>query len=572
MPSEIGILPIRIGEGTGVALAKDFSDFYERIASLIVGDPVCNVCNRDHLRTIGLPPSLIRNEEAIYDIAASALRGVPTTANCLIVDLANPPREEFAVDSIVRGVVTAMSEIWWAKDSKPAVILVNQPVSTSAFAYIVMTPHISTGRLALIDRRGVVQGAVPAGSLDHRKYVASLRAVQDDPLELLQRKMIRRVGHFRHRDRGKGRATKFYFDGCRCERETEFLLSSFLAQRKSKQLLFHAPISQWLADVVQAVSINQRVKMFDLGPWINNRRAADLIKQVSIHSNPLVVVPMVDTGRTLERIHEFIRRNNPKSLPSYLSVVCTATDDATRRIRKVETKLGAVEVSYLLHVSQTSYDLTNEPDCWRGRAGSSFDMTTESNRLTTHAFWSMVAEAGFKEEEDVPNTRKSLGFVPRLPEILEANGPLLAYKIEKLLWPIPLDAVLISADENGARALTNCIRSLVGSTVIRIPRPVIDNISLTLEPSAILTEFRRAFSEREWFKRLTSVSSGGHTTAILVDEFISSGETFARLSKLCASIRLPISKAVVLVDFGAEIPASPYPVQCLYRLPLREAV
>jgi hypothetical protein len=568
MATEFGIIPIRIGEATDAALRRELGDFYEQVCSLIVGDRVCNIHDRDSIRTIGLRQSRVRNERSIYDVVVPAFRRIPETVKYLIIDLANPPREEFAIDAIVRAIITSLTEVWWAKSSKLAVILVNQPISASAFAYTMMSSHIAAGRLAVIDRRGSLHGEVPARPFNHGDYASALRAVQDDPMVLLQRKMIRRIGHFRHGGRGAGRSTKFYYDGHRCKIEITTLLTDFLAKAATKQLLVHAPISPWLVDVAEGVSIDRRLKLLDLSVWMNGQKIAGKNKRPSIPSNPCVLVSMVDTGRTIERIHAFLRGCNSNCKPRYFSVMSTEVTDSDRRTRTISTKDGTIEISYLLHVKQQAFDAAAVPHCLKDHDGSNFDIEGEPRRLTSYAFWNMISEVGFKEEEDVPNTRKSLGFVPRFPELLEANSPLLAHKIEKLLWPVPLDSVFICADENGARALTNCIRTLTPSSVIRIPRPVIDQLPLNANPASILGKLREEFGEQEWFKRLISMGAGGPAQAILVDEFTSSGETFRRLSNVCASVRLQIVKSVVLVDFGVDDGARPIPIEYLYRLPL----
>lgn len=234
--------------------------------------------------------------------------------------------------------------------------------------------------------------------------------------------------------------------------------------------------------------------------------------------------------------------------------------------RSIPIDAGSIEVQYLLKVNQIEFDKAAEPACVREHIGSDFDR--ELPTLTAYAFWQMVDEVGFKEEQDVPHPRKPLGYVPRFPEMLQNNGPLLASKIRMLLDPLPVDPVLICADEGGAIALTNCIGSFVTCSIIRIPRKVIDEIPLTGDLPSLRQDIGNKSGAAEWYKSLASASGKGSARAILIDEFTSSGGTFQRLSRICASLDLPVERSVVLADFGTDQTVHGLNRDSLYKIPL----
>lgn len=568
MGNLVGVIPFKLGESTDTGIPLQFREFYERVGVLTVGSGSLCFVGGDSARTICIRQSAVKSDQTIYDLTISSARSLSDTSDYLIIDLANPPREDYPITSIIRGIVTALSEVWWKNEKKrPAVLLTHQPISVSEFAYKVMSPHINRGEMVVIDSRGAVHGTLPARSFKAADYSAALQEVQDNPMTLMQRRLIRRIGHFRHQPLKDSRATKFYFDARECSRQIAELLLSSNDWSPSKQLFYHGPISPWLVGVANNFGLKRNGRRpNDLAEWIGSGHGPTKEPDVKIQSRPNVLVPMVDTGKTLRQIDKFLKRYNPQCKPTYVSVLSTSGDGEPSGTRSVSTKSASIDVRYLLKVKQVDFDKTSQPTCMLHHIGSNLE--AEQPTLTSYAFWQMVDEVGFKEEEDVPRPRKPLGFVPRFPELLQNNGPLLAHKIKTILTPIPVDTVLICADEIGAIALTRCIRGFVTCSTIRIPRPVIDKIPISGNLQNLRERIKKQFGVTEWHKRLVSASSNANTRAILIDEFSSSGGTFLRLSRICACLNLTVERSIVLADFGIETSMDTTGLNSLYRLPL----
>jgi hypothetical protein len=562
--TKVGIVALRIGDSVDVALAERYRQFYEHTATLVVGSSTCRLIEDGPLRTTAVPQNSVRNNQAIYEYTVGAATKVASTADYLIIDLASPVSENFPVTAIIQGIVVALSEIWWKPDQpKLAILLVNQPLSGSDFAYKIIQPHLDRREIAVVDRRGVLHGRIPNLTFDAKKYESAFLEIQDNPLILMQRRLIRRIGHFRRPPRDGVGSNKFYFDGTQCTNEIAHLLGRLDGWSSSTQLFVYAPISPWLAEAAVAFGVKRGISSYDLKHWMVRSKAAP---EIPVSANPNVLVPMVDTGRTLKRIDSCLKRQRPDCQPTYVSVLSTSGDLETGGRRSIESKPTQIDVQYLLRVKQVSFGKGAEPLCCRDHIGS--DRDDELRRLTSYEFWEMVEEVGLKNEQDVPTTRPSLGYVPRFPEILQNNGPLLAAKMKRLLSPLPIDAILICADEVGAIELTRCIRSITTCTMVRLPRSTIDKIPLKGEPSNLKAMLERKFAQTEWYKRLMSANGQVSPRAILIDEFRSGGHTLTRLSRLCASLGVPVDRSVVLADFGIGVLPDGSEVDSLYQLPL----
>jgi len=263
---------------------------------------------------------------------------------------------------------------------------------------------------------------------------------------------------------------------------------------------------------------------------------------------------MVDTGSTIKKIQTEMRRLNPNSSPEYVTVLSTAGDKPYSGRREVADDAQPVNVRYFLRVDRSRLKRSEEPSCVRKHGGSSFDINSEPLKLTSYAFWQMVSEAGFKTEADVPKWRGSLGLVPRFPEILRSNGPLLAFKLNKLLRDenveSPVDIVLICPEQAGAIEVTECVRAMFKSySVVRIPEEVYQDSTLDGAPAAVKNWLLQHHGETEWWKRLQSATQGKSTRAVLVDEFLATGRTLKRLEQLCDAAGLAVHKEVTLVNF-----------------------
>jgi hypothetical protein len=116
--------------------------------------------------------------------------------------------------------------------------------------------------------------------------------------------------------------------------------------------------------------------------------------------------------------------------------------------------------------------------------------------------------------------------------------------------------------------LSDCMRSMFAYGVIRVPREVIDNIPHNASPAQLNELLRTRYAGEEWSIQLKSAAASVSPRAILVDEFIASGNTLVRLQRLCHAIGMTVERGLTLVDFGSRRPRASLSIMSLYSLPL----
>ena len=580
MGMRVGLLAFRVGEATSSPLTHRFESFYRTVASLVMGQHTVELDPSDRMLTIPLALAHIKDDEEIFRRATAALQLVSNEASSLIVDLAHPPREDLPFFSIMQSIKTALSRQWWsAKEPQRQVfILLSSILDRNDNAYVALEREISAEQLPLVMGDGEIAG-ICSPKFDRKKYRRAIHEIQENPLVLLERKMIRRIGFFRYKPPGEDAyATNFFYDGRACISEVVRLVAQRLHRRKPDQIAFHAPHSSWLEDVVFSLAAQLNCEA------VNLEAVQAATSTPMIEKRLAVLTPMVDSGRTLEQIHRWLKKVRPECEPRYLAILSTSGPDEqdSKRMIRLATGEATIDVDYLLRVTQHRFQGGSLPRCAREHEGSNFDLLREPQKLTSYAFWAMVAEHGYKEEEDVPiRWRSGLGHVPRFPEILESNGPWLAHKLDRLLREarpgLPTDPVVICPDEKGAIGLTDCVASMFKYNIIRVPPSVIDGVKVSTlyvhseELEMLFDGWLKEHGKTAWFTQLNSMRNRAAVSIIAMDEFIYSGGTMTRLRHLCSAFGLQIECFVALVNLArsAEWAGSAQSL-ALYDLPIVE--
>jgi hypoxanthine phosphoribosyltransferase len=246
---------------------------------------------------------------------------------------------------------------------------------------------------------------------------------------------------------------------------------------------------------------------------------------------------MVDTGETLRRLLATFQKGGQNQTLHILTVLTTQATDQSNRTREEKVGSQTYSVSYFLEVKQTQYPLGECPLC---RLSLPFSREanddTEPFMLTTYDMWSMAAEVGFKTEEDVPAYRKGLTSVPNYPEMIEKNGAWLASKIRARLRArpegFPADAIIVCPDERGSRVLTEYLKLVLGVSVIRIPRNVINQFAGSSD--SITQDIESYKAQRPaWYSELQAST---RADIVVMDEFNASGKSLRGINKLLLAL------------------------------------
>ena len=243
-------------------------------------------------------------------------------------------------------------------------------------------------------------------------------------------KLIRRLGHFKMRINGEHIGCRRYFyDAQHCLGELTAELHVRHLDRLggpggTPRVLWEKPVSDWLRDSLIMLE-NRGVSLVD------TRECLGQAEDYREGESGLLVVPAMYSGRSLARLLEQLTVRHPKLKLNALSVLSQQGDkDGTRTIMVSEQQW---RIPFLLKVEQRTFSPSQCLMCKLGLPETEPSPGDETAMLSTYDMWDMVSESGWKDEEDVPGHRKSLGKVPKLPEIIEQHGAWLASKFRMVL-------------------------------------------------------------------------------------------------------------------------------------------
>ncbi|MFZ1989920.1 MAG: phosphoribosyltransferase [Alphaproteobacteria bacterium] len=546
------VLPVRVGHKTAEPVSLEFRRFYLEVAKQFAADVVD--FTTDVIQTIPVPADIGGTQSLVVMRDRLATK----RPEFVIIDLANSMRSILPSYAVLTAIVETLRNAEQANAPfQPHYIflLVSQLWDADPAAEAVKA-LVDDGRASLIADDGTLLGAAPAdGYFDAEDFMAALRSARIPPLQLLRQKLVRQHGHFkRHREGLPDRCVQYFYDGQYCTNELTQLIVDYLSRSrggsKERDILVHAPESRWLRGAAEAVGNKlglpvRQVNLDEDGMGIGG----------DVSDAPLVLVPMCDTGQTCRKLIQALTALNPKCAPSVLAVLSTVGIDEEDSKRVVEVSGATYEVGFLLKVDQPHVDSTACRQCRIGLPQSNLDyMAANECEVPTFAMWSMILEVGLRAEADVPpnQVRPSLGLVPHFPSLVAKNGPYLAAKLHselnKMKGKLPRYPIVVSPDEEGARAFADALTTVFRYTIVRVPRPILSTWN---------GEVTETVGASEWFIQLSSLQGRNDRSEVIVlDEFNASGTTRVALKRLVNSFGLSVRCYVSLFDFNPELAAA----------------
>lgn len=563
----IGIIAFRFGESRSEPLSQKFIDLYIWVSQVITGDDCQTIHPEDHA-TIPLDNHTISHSPySIYHLFFNSKGEWEGKADIIVIDLANPEH------GLVRG--TALIHLAQAVDAvckelgnPPLFILLLPSLPPPEDRFYVILEHLLSEKKVVLIGDGELNREFDISSQQFApaNYRSKLMQARASPLELLKLRIIRRLGHFFRRDHtGKHyQCVKYYYDGSLCSEELIRLFQQYLeehyASGNNPKVIYHAPISPWLSKAVLIWAQESGLKCSDADTVQNWE--TELGQEVV---RPLIIVPCVYSGNTVTDVIGKVVKNGPLS-PRILSVLSTFSTDKEAHIRKLKTQYGTYDINYFLEIKNISYDpsTTSHNPCpmCKLRIPESDPNKDDYAMLTTFDMWHMVEEVGFKLEEDVPEYRKSLGNVPKFPELVERNGAWFATKVRLILnmtpQGFPSTPLIVCPDEIGSIVFTDFLKAILNIDAIRIPRDVINSYIRPDDEAIKKIEQQKGL----WYQQLASASI---PRVIVMDEFNFSGVTRQGLSNLLDHFGKSVLWYFSIVDFNPSGSASSgMPSYCFY--------
>ncbi|MBN8476987.1 hypothetical protein [Sulfuritalea sp.] len=556
-------------------------EFYGRVAALLFpasegqeGQPVIQ------FPTVTTPLDHQRCSRSDQVSEALSLGFVRTNSkvDCLIVDLTNPPYRLLPDHHILGGLLDFLGkEVYCqAEGTIPVVLLMPVILVETDIAMRALRPYLDDGRIGLIADDGAVAGSWRAlQSVSQGEYSGALKRIRQDTKSRLGQKMIRQPGHFKRMrpDGTHDHCLPFFFDGRFCQKELIELIGQYVVGAKVEDglptILYHCPESRWLYDAVMAVSHTARVETIDVDVLDKTPNVPLLVPR-----NCVLVVPLIDTLRTVKRLLDAILSRNPTARISILSVITTDQAASDLGAVHIDVRGTRYEISYLLRANRSPMTSGNCPACRMNLDATMPDSDGRYLKLTSYNLWTMFLEAGTKPEADVPDTRPSIGQVPDLLSVLKNNSPYLALKINTMLRAIgqlPADPIILHPGEDGARALAASLSSLYSYTTIEVPQELLrsqlpeQNGEMMKWRASVVADQER--NNARWVTELASLERRGGIRIVLMDEFNRSGGTRSRLERIARAFALEVWCYFCFVDFqSASDRRTAYPHLSLYDL------
>jgi hypothetical protein len=541
----VALLPVHLGLASSALTTEKVAHFYLWLAELIEGDR-CRFAKEETRIALALDNSAIEiNSPQILDRFLEHIKQRLKSAHLVIADLAT------SQNGLLRGGILIhlahAIQIILGQSSKVrfVVILPELPPREELFR-IMLDRFILRKRVVLIGANGDAVGQT--SSFDSAKYLAHFAHLSDDPATRLKTKLIRRLGHFKMKVDGEHRACRRYFyDASYCIKELAELCAKHLDNLYGKSgkptILCEQPVSGWLRDALLVLANERHVSL------VNTQEFLSTPTKYKSGEVPLLVVPAVYSGQSLVRLlNEFCERDADIRL-NILAVLSEHGDK--NKARKINSRDRAWPISYFVQVNQHEFAIGECLMCKLGLPETEPLRGDRTAMLTTYDMWNMVREAGWKDEEDVPRYRKSLGRVPRLPELIEQNGTWLASKFRLVIRMsdniLPSDLVVVCPDEKGSRVFTEFLQAVFGITVIRVPREVLNLFRARKLNKRKLDAI--ASLQPDWQIRISTIHSG---RLVLMDEFNASGGTRQRLREFARHFGQEVYCYFSIVDWNPK--------------------
>lgn len=405
--------------------------------------------------------------------------------------------------------------------------------------------------------------------------------LKKDALELLNYKLIKKVGHFERKFKGAHSACQqFFYTGEYCINEIfELLNEEILNLQKNysfnpKYIVFQCSLSPWLKESIirstnQLQSLKTKNKFnslnlencFDLNDFDKNPIENSKIN--NIECDILFIVDFIHSGSEFKlEYSERVKPYFPNSKVRGLSLLCT--DYALKKYKSIlDTRNINIHISdediyipvkYFLDVEHKVYIKDDEIDkCPMCR----YDLLprTDNNidiglKLSSYEMWLIANSAGYVEEHVRSTLRRNLHWIPDTMKIIEQYGPFLAYKFNqnlKYLFPTyserpkiivfpdettniyykkKLGKDTVDLKETPSGFYAKCLEELLNFEIFGIPRELMhavkgegqwENNQIRLE------DIPEVFPEM--FQLIEKLPNN----FIIIDEFYSTGKSFELL-------------------------------------------
>jgi hypothetical protein len=450
-----------------------------------------------------------------------------------------------------------------------AILLPKLPGSNGAFcrklSHFAELVSLGDYEVRLVGAEGVSQIYARQGERSETlgsPYVAALRTLHGDDQVRLERKCVRRLGHFpAHRTdirKSKCRHFSYYLHDCAGELTRFFRRWWDESGFGNNPILYDLRGNDLLREVVVAHGTRLDLKVDGVIDVLEN---ADLAKAVASTGTAVLVLDVVDSGMTLRR---YVQELSTRGVQVCSSVLTGVNKRSTKDSRFENPQL-------LLHGLLARPTELVAPVCPQCSIGLPFtsDAGEELVRLRSYDVLFMISQTGWTSEpiNEIPyDASHRYAVVPNFSAILDEFGDWIAFKLYNALRDrgLPDDWFVIHPEEGDSSALSRKLYDCVTEElpIVRVPR---ERIKQAQQVGDDWTTVVAESGGEAWIEQLKNMHPA---SALVIDIFNGSGMTSRTIFSLLRHFGLmPICYACV-VDFSptreSPVPAD-VPALALYE-------
>jgi len=557
------------GSSSSEPISDELHDLYLWIAQSLTGDE-CELS--DDNSAMSLPSVAQLGGSGMNEINNQILDYMrdqwekPTDVAVVDIARATPSetiRPEWNI-GVAAAVAARVAQAGVHNESPLYIVLCRARPTAGDVVWSQLSTALNSGMALILDDAGLIRGQDRFVSMiDRDEYKILLKKARKTAIDILELKLIRRLGHFRVANRLLGSyCTKHYFDGSECKDELAQLIRTFISEQyKTNEkpfVIFCDPESDWLRDVVVSLQdLPAAGSIISLDNFLSNVRGG--LIRINVDVQPLLILSVVGTARTLNAIlSEWEKEQLPD--PKILTVISTHGDNAQMGNWDVTLADKEHRLFYFLRRARMRY----QDECPMCRLEIPHQTTGRADAylsLTSYDFWEMadIAECYPEKKADIPSHRSSpMKAQPPIRQMVHENGPWLARKaidlIENYLGEGCLKGVpIVHLDEMGAKPLPLYIREISGATLVSVPNWVRNELSDDGADIAKVLE-RLRYDHPHCYEQLDSVNP--NNPVALLEEFTFSGGTRKALTRLMEKLEREVLFHLCVVSFESLKPGS----------------
>jgi hypothetical protein len=381
---------------------------------------------------------------------------------------------------------------------------------------------------------------MPAILDSYKKAVIDLYGL---PTARLERKCIRRLGHFRSEYYwiGQHKCRRFSYFIRDCQDELLVLFEEWWARNTSNthSILFDLANNEPFRKSIKAFGEKMSIQTFRIQDIFTK---PELKKKIKKTESCVLVLDVVDEGETLSH---YIGKLDEIGINVNKKVVAAINKTGSKQSKSGEYNIHGLLARQSEHIA--------EP-CIQCSLGLPYEKDSHESfiRIRTFDMLDMSRNSGWSPEflVEVPNGRQQYQMIPNFDKMLEEYGDWIGYKIRLLLQNhnCPESWFILHPDEAQSTVLVKKIQTVYDWSipVVHVPRDLI-------------TEAQK--NNDRWDKTLVSNPSNSITkelaaltnsSSLIVDIFWGSGSSCRSLLALLKHFRIGAFAYVSFVDFEPQ--------------------